>query len=322
MIAALYCRVSSESQREKQTIETQKRILADYAKREGWEIFDWYVDDGVTGTSIEARPAFTRLLRDAEARRFDLIAVTDTDRLTRSDDERERALIQYTLKENGVKVAVTSTGELLDLSNPMHGLIHEIKGFFAGWDRQKLLQRMAEGRKTKLLQGKFLGSRTTFGYRKDKSGNLIIDESEAGVVREIFRLYTDDGISMNNLAYALDGKGYLRRDGSRWTPAKIHRTIKSTIYKGELYLNREKARKPLPKSEWIKIEVPAIIDSEIWNVAQERAKTNKIFAKRRLKNLYLLRGVIYCGECGSKMTSRTYFYGGTKPEPLHLSAAS
>jgi len=72
MIAALYCRVSSDSQRGKHTIETQKRLLADYAKREGWKIFDWYIDDGFTGTSIEARPAFTKLLSDAEARKFNL----------------------------------------------------------------------------------------------------------------------------------------------------------------------------------------------------------------------------------------------------------
>ncbi len=177
MIAALYCRVSSDSQREKQTIETQKRILAEYAKREGWEIFDWYIDDGITGTIIEDRPAFTKLLRDAEAHKFNLLAVTDTDRLTRSDDPRQRALIEYILKENGIKVAVATTGEMLDLDNPMHELIHTIKTWMAKEDRKKILQRMAEGRMTKLLQGKFLGSRTTFGYRKDESGQLIIDES-------------------------------------------------------------------------------------------------------------------------------------------------
>ena len=52
MIAALYCRVSSDSQREKQTIETQKRILADYAERQGWKILDWYVDDGINNLAV------------------------------------------------------------------------------------------------------------------------------------------------------------------------------------------------------------------------------------------------------------------------------
>ena len=75
MIAALYCRVSTDSQRERQTIETQKRILADYAQHQGWEVLDWYIDDGVTGTSIEERPEFTRLLREAEEGRFDVVAV-------------------------------------------------------------------------------------------------------------------------------------------------------------------------------------------------------------------------------------------------------
>jgi len=313
MIAALYCRVSSDSQREKQTIETQKRLLADYAKLQDWEIFDWYVDDGITGTSIEARPAFTKLLSDAEARKFDLIAVTDTDRLTRSDDPRQRAFIEYTLKENGVKVAVTSTGELLDLSNPMHGLIHVIKGFFAGWDRQKILQRMAEGRKTKLLQGKFLGSRTAYGYRKDESGHLIIDESEAGVVREIFRLYTEDGISMNKIAYALDGKGYLRRNGARWIPGRISQTIKQSIYKGELFVNRQKAGVQLDPSEWIRIDVPPIVSVATWEAAQQCALDNKTFSKRRMKREYLLRGLLYCGECGSKLVAKTFFYGRATP---------
>ena len=191
MLAALYCRVSTDSQREKQTIETQKRILGDYVKHEGWEIHDWFIDDGLTGTSIEARPAFTRLLRDAEARKFDLLAVTDTDRLTRSDDPRQRAFIEYILKENGIKVAVVNTGELLDLDNPMHELIHSIKTWVAKEDRKRILQRMSEGRITKLLQGKFLGSRTAYGYLKDESGHFIIDEPEAEVVREIFQQRTD-----------------------------------------------------------------------------------------------------------------------------------
>ena len=149
MRAALYCRVSSDSQREKQTIQTQKRILADYIKAQQWEIVDWYVDDGITGTSIEARPEFTRLLTDAEARQFDVVAVVDVDRLTRSDDPRQRAFIEFVLKDNGIKIAVANTGELLDLDDPMHELFHYFKSWYAKEDCKKILQRMAAGRKTK-----------------------------------------------------------------------------------------------------------------------------------------------------------------------------
>ena len=188
MIAALYCRVSTDSQRERQTIETQKRILAGYVELNGWEVFDWYVDDGITGTSIEDRPAFTKLLRDVEDRKFDLLAVTDTDRLTRSDDPRQRALIEYILKENGIKVAVANTGELLDLDNPMHELIHTIKTWMAKEDRKKILQRTIQGKKTKILQGKHL-FKPPYGYRKSKDGTLLIEQSEAKTIRDLFSSY-------------------------------------------------------------------------------------------------------------------------------------
>jgi len=317
MRAALYCRVSSDRQREKETIATQKRILAAYVKAQQWEISDWYVDDGVTGTSIEARPEFTRLLADAGEGRFDVVVIVDIDRLTRSDDPRQRALIEYILKDNGIKVAVTNTGELLDLDNATHELIHGIKSWIAKEDRKKILERMAEGRKTKALQGKFINSRPSFGYRKDGSGHLVIDESEAKAVREIFSLYTQECVSMNDIALRLDAQGYLRRNGARWISGRISQTIKNTIYKGELFVNRQKGGVPLDPSKWIKIEVPPIVDSDTWDAAQRRALSKKTFAKRRTKNEYLLRGLVYCGECGSKLTAKTYLckthgrqYGG------------
>ena len=100
MIAA-YCRVSSEDQRERHTIESQRRILAEYAEDKSWEIFDWYVDDGLSGTTIEDRPEFSRLLEDATRQLFNIVLVTDADRLPCSNDLRQRAHIEYTLQVNG-----------------------------------------------------------------------------------------------------------------------------------------------------------------------------------------------------------------------------
>jgi len=318
MNAALYCRTSSERQRKQETIESQTRLLAEYVEKKDWKISDWYIDDGVTGTSIEARPEFTRLLEDAKEGLFGVVVVVDIDRLTRSDDILQRARIDYTLKENGIKVAVTSTGELVDLDNPSHELVHGIKSWVAKEDRKKILERMAEGRKTKSLQGKFMNNRPSFGYRKDNSGYLVIDESEAKTVREIFSLYTQECVSMNDIALRLDAKGYLRRNGARWTPARISQTIKNTIYKGELFVNRQKSGVAVDPSNWIRIEVPPIVDPDTWDAAQARALTNKTFAKRRTKKEYLLRGLLYCGECGAKLTAKTYTYGGRKPYPKYI----
>ena len=159
---------------------------------------------------------------------------------------------------------------------------------------------------------------SAYGYRKNESKYLIVEESEAEVVREIFRLYTEEGISMNEIAYALDGKGYLRRNGARWIPGRISQTIKNPIYKAELFVNRQKAGVPVDPSEWIKIPVPPIVDPDTWEAAQKRALTNKTFAKRKVKKEYLLRGLLYCGECGSRLTAKTYLYGGRKPYSKYI----
>jgi len=296
MIAALYCRVSTDSQREKQTIETQKRLLADYAKRKDWEIFDWYIDDGITGTSIEARPAFTKLLTDAEARKFDLILVTDTDRLTRSDDPRQRGLIEYILKENGIKVAVVNTGELLDLDNPMHELIHSIKTWMAKEDRKKILQRTIQGKKTKILQGKHL-FKPPYGYRKSEVGTLVIEEAEAHTIRHLYSCYLT-GKSMYHVAEEMNAEGLYRKRGIRWTAGQISALLKNTLYKGEF------------RCKWGSFAVPPIVDEQTWQAARQQAVSNTSFAKRRTKQDYLLRGLMYCGCCGFKMTAKTTYPRG------------
>jgi len=296
MRAALYCRVSTDSQRKKDTIETQKLLLADYADRQGWEILDWYIDDGITGTSIEDRPAFTKLLSDAEARKFDLIAVTDTDRLTRSDDPRQRALIEYILKENGIKVAVANTGELLDLDNPMHELIHSFKSWMAKEDRKKLLQRTLQGKKTKILQGKHL-FKPPYGYRKSEVGTLLIEEAEAKTIRHLFSCYLT-GKSMYHAAQELNAEGLYRRAGIRWTAGQISALLKNTLYKGEF------------RCKWGSFAVPPIVDVQTWQAARQQAESNTSFAKRRTKHDYLVRGLMYCGCCGFKMIAKTNYPKG------------
>jgi len=296
MLAALYCRVSTDSQRERQTIETQKRLLADYAKREGWEIFDWYVDDGITGTSIEARTAFTKLLRDAEARKFDLLLVTDTDRLTRSDDPRQRAFIEFVLKDNGIKIAVANTGELLNLDDPMHELFHYIKSWYAKEDRKKILQKTLQGKKTKILQGKHL-FKTPYGYRKSEDGTLLIEESEAKIIRRIYSCYLK-GKSMYNAAEEMNAEGLFRRGRFRWTAGQISPLLKNTLYKGEF------------RCKWGSFPVPSIVDEQTWQAARQQAISNTSFAKRRTKRDYLLRSIMYCGYCGYRMVAKTSYPSG------------
>ena len=140
---------------------------------------------------------------------------------------------------------------------------------------------MAAGRKTKQLQGKFLGNLAPYGYRKDEDGYLAIDPVEAEVVQEIFHLYTEEGVTMNNIASQLVSQGYLTRNGGKWAPGRISQIMKKTTYKGQLYANRKKGGKPVDQSEWIRVDIPAIVKPAIWEAAQQRAKQNRLFSKRR-----------------------------------------
>ena len=82
---AIYCRVSSDSQREQKTIESQKFELPRYAESQDWEIVDTYIDDGVSGSFIEGRTEFQRCLEDMKEKKFDVLLGIDLDRLTRTD---------------------------------------------------------------------------------------------------------------------------------------------------------------------------------------------------------------------------------------------
>src|ERR1041384_3598148 len=82
---AIYARVSTEAQREKHTIDSQLRLLPEYATQRGWTIVEEYVDNGFSGETIEGRPAFSRLLDDATRQLFDVVLVIDEDRITRSN---------------------------------------------------------------------------------------------------------------------------------------------------------------------------------------------------------------------------------------------
>src|SRR5687768_5363566 len=105
-LAAIYARVSSQAQRDAHTIESQLRVLRAYVGAQGWELVDTYVDDGRSAKAgrLEQRDGFARLVRDATAKRFDILVVTDIDRLTRTDDMRERAAILGPFQAAGVRI--------------------------------------------------------------------------------------------------------------------------------------------------------------------------------------------------------------------------
>ena len=135
---AIYCRVSSDQQREKRTIDSQVSTLTAYAERYNYHVYRIYQDDGFSGSTIVGRPAFQELLIDCTCRKFDAILVVEHNRITRSENPEEVGKIQRILMENNIRIISPPEG-VLDLKRPPDELVAWIKMWIAKEERREIL---------------------------------------------------------------------------------------------------------------------------------------------------------------------------------------
>src|ERR687889_983967 len=185
---ALYLRVSSDEQRERESIKTQREFFEQYCKLYGLEVTETYADDGVSGTiPLYERPEGRRLLEDARAKKFETLLVYRLDRLGRS-------LLVIADAHDRLQVAGGSlcfATEPIDTSNPSGRLIFQMLASFAEYERETIGERTRAGLHRALRNGKHAG-RVPYGYRVSEgspgdvgAGLLEVVEEEAAIVREI-----------------------------------------------------------------------------------------------------------------------------------------
>jgi len=148
--AALYMRVSTKGHG--QTTETQAVALRDYASHRGFTIVEEYRDEGISG-SKDSRPALDRLIKDARARKFDVVIVARFDRFARSVSHLLRALEEF----SHLGVDFVSLSESIDTSTPMGRMIFTILGAVAELERDLIKERVQMGISRARKQGKALG---------------------------------------------------------------------------------------------------------------------------------------------------------------------
>jgi site-specific DNA recombinase len=324
--AAAYLRVSSEEQRERQTIETQRQFAERYFAQRGVVPVRYYVDDGVSGTvPLGKRPDGAEMLRDAGAGVFDSLFVYKVDRLGREAFVTMQAAQQ--LADAGV--VLQSMTESIDNRTPHGRLSLVMLSGVAGFERDNLVERSIEGTNRLAREGAWLGGIVPFGYVVLGSGRharlATADEpipglgmSEADVVRLIYRLAAEDRLSCQRIADRLNDLGvptvYVRdertvkrgkrtqRTSGLWRAGRVRNLITSTTYKG---LHRY-GKRSTKERELIEREVPAIVEPEIWHEAQQTLRKNMVFSGRNAKHRYLLRGLITCGCCGLTYCGASY----------------
>ncbi len=318
---ALYARYSSDNQRDA-SIEDQLRLCRLHAERQGWKVVDSYSDRAISGASL-LRPGIQELISDAQRQHFDTVLTESLDRLSR--DQEDIAGLYKRMRFADVRIVTLSEGEVSELHIGL-------KGTMGALYLKDLADKTRRGLRGRVENGKS-GGGLCYGYdvvqRLSESGEPVrgdrtINESEAAIVRRIFRDYVA-GSSSRTIAQVLNREGVPGPFGKAWGPSTIHGNPKrgtgilnNELYVGRLVWNRQRYIKDPDTgrrvsranlgSDWVVQDVPdlRIVEQALWDQAKVRQKmmalgpqepsTNPLVDRRRPK--YLLSGLVRCGRCG------------------------
>lgn len=294
-----YNRFSSTMQRE-ESIEAQLRFNREYAKKNNIDIIKDYVDEAVSGKTDD-RPAFQQMLQDAKSGFFDIIICHKVDRFARN--RIESAINKYNLRKNNVKVVFS--GQAID-DSPEGQLMEGILESFAEYYSLNLAKETMKGLTENALKCKFNGGYVPFGYNVDtQTKTYIINEDEAQFVQLIFLRYSQ-GAKYKDIIYELSQLNATTRFGRNFSEPSLHDLLRNEKYIGVYTFNKRGSRNidgkrnnrsRKPKEEVIRIPggIPQIIDTDLFIAVQEKMNLKK--RTTRAKEIYLLSGLVYCGEC-------------------------
>lgn len=304
-----YARVSSEKDEQLNSLSNQVFYFEKHIKEvSNWTYVEGYVDEGISGTSVNKRDSFKRMITDSKKGMFDLILTKEVTRFARNTLDS----ISYTQKllENGVGVYFQSDN--INTIMPDSELRLTIMASVAQDEVRKLSERVKFGFSRSVEKKRVLGNNNIFGYRKDKT-KLVIQEDEAQMIRELFELYAKGEMGFYKISEYFKQKGYIGKNGTPISSQSLRRMIRNPKYKGYYRTGTvkvvdyklHKAQK-MPKEEWqvfeCKENIPAIVSEELWekcnNLLDRKSASlfNKVENKEVFKNRYIFSGLIFCKE--------------------------
>jgi site-specific DNA recombinase len=334
--AACYCRLSRDDEQDgaSVSIETQKKVLEDYCKANDFNVFDFYCDDGFTGTNFE-RPNFKRMMSDLNNGTVNMVVVKDLSRLGRNYIETGR-LIEETFPEIGARFIAVGDDVDTDRENLDLDLMLPMKNIFNQYYPADCSRKTRQAFKTKALRGEFIGSTAPYGYKKsvDDKHVLEIDKSTAPTIKWIFEMVAYHGYGYNKIARVLskkkiltptayqaelNGKNY-NKDPYDWNLASVRKMLENQVYLGHTINGKKrkisfKSKRVIsqPESKWIMVENThePIISKQLWNDAHKRLDSRKRTSKTG--NVNIFAGLLKCDTCGCALgvantSSRKNYY--------------
>lgn len=322
MKIAAYARVSTEKESQVESFEKQIEFFNEFTKKNGYELYKLYADEGISGKQIKHRKQFQAMMQDAKLKKFDKVVVKDVSRFARNTVDLLQSVRE--LKSYGVQVDFLNNGEVMEGGSEF---ILTILGAMAQQESANMSKRVKFGKDITAKKGRV--PNLVFGYDKipDERYTLKINEEEAKIVKEIFESYVYKGIGTTKIAWNLNDRGIrTKKTKSKWVQTSIVRMLKNPIYTGRVTNKKSEVtdfitgtRKELPEEEWIVVEKPEmrIISDELFNRAQElleqRSNEFKLNNKRE-KTEYVFSTLIYCKHCGYSFRRIKRKYTADGPE--------
>lgn len=308
---AIYARVSTTEQAEEgYSIDEQLRVLIDFCNREGYEVYDEYVDRGISGKNISGRPAVQRLIEDAEAKKFDVVLVWKMNRLARKSLD----LMNVVELLNSKNIAFRSYTEKYETETPTGKLQFQMMAAIAEYERNNIAENVKMGMIARAKEGRWNGGQV-LGYdvveipgdnKKRKNTGLKINEREARIIRTIFHLYTS-GHGYKAIANKINRDGYRTKLNKTFSLNAIKTIVTNPVYAGYIRYNvrrdwNEKRRNNInPDPVIVKGNHEAIISEDVWKIAKEVYKTRSCKPNRVHDGEFPLTGIMRCPECGAGM---------------------
>ena len=292
-------------------IPVQRRACREFADKMGWTITKELQENGVSGFKVSAsdRDQIQLIREHAQQKRFDILLVFMFDRLGRKADETP--FVVSGLSKLGIKVWSVNEGEQR-FDSHIDNLLNYIRFWQADGESQKTSMRTRAAMSQMVQEGRYRGGSVPYGYRLEKTGRLnkrkheiselVIEEDEARIVRQMFNLCVNFGYGRWRIAMLLNEQGIKNRSGENWHDSSVGRILHSVAYLGILK-NGETMSEP--------IDALRIIDRHTYDLAQQVMEQRSIEdARTRTLPLNttgqsLLSGNVFCAHCGGRLVLTT-----------------
>lgn len=324
--AGLYYRLSQEDERsgESLSIENQKLIVEKFARENGFEIVDEYVDDGYSGTNFN-RPGVQRMFEDAKSGRINAIIVKDMSRFGRNYIEVGQ-YTDYIFPTYNIRFIAVSDNH--DSAKDETGGINmlPVVNVFNEWHAASTSKKLREVFEANAKAGKYKAGEAPYGYVKseDEFRLPVRDEPAASTVLRMFEMRAS-GISPQQIANTLNDEGILppadykeqkfgfvntRKSRHLWSCSVVNQVLKNPTYLGHLvqqrtttvsYKNKTRRKKDPDEMVTIYNTHEAIVSQDLWDKCREMEKSVSRGKYMRDGVIQPLSGLVVCADCGAKL---------------------